>query len=289
MLVCEMRKPRGAHHGSRLRRRVRRATVALLLGALALGVTSGSAAAEAGFTDVLGDGRGAPDILSAAVSHDADGVFTFIVLAFGGVVPPDDVRVTLLLDTDRNPATGSDGSDYAFQMDFSDNTHVVGRWDGSNFVSFDAPTAAVRWTAISLMFTINRSDLGGAGGFDFWIRSHRGALGSGQTDDAPDTGTWSYTASAPEIAKIRYPSTLKAQTGKVLDARGVRLQLSDGTVVVPERLVCRLTAAGAALRELRGGCRWQIPNRLKGRTIVLTLAARFGDDELSVTRRLTVR
>ena len=273
----------------RLRGRGRLTTIGLVLAVLALAASPGVAKAEPSFTDGLGDGRGAPDIMSAAVSNDAKGEFTIMVLAFV-VAPPDDVRVTVILDTDRNTATGSDGFDYAFQYDASNNTHAVGRWDGTTFAFVDAPTAAVNWTALSVMFTINRSDLGGTNGFDFWIRSHRGASDSGQFDDAPNDGTWGYTyAAPPEIAKLTYPSTLTPRAGKLFDARQVQLQLSDGTSVAPQRLTCRLTAGGVVVKQLRGGCRWQIPKRLKGKTVVMTLVAGYGEAELRVTKRLVVR
>jgi hypothetical protein len=273
--------------------------IRLLRGAIATSVLTlltvaaaspGGATTNANFTDAPGDGRGAPDILNVTVTNDAKGEITFLVFVFGNIAPPADASVTLVLDTDQNEATGSDGFDYAFQFYARNNAHAVGRWDGTQFTVVDAPTSAVTWTALTATFTINRSDLGGTTGFDFWVRSTRGAPGSNEFDDAPNDGTWSYTlATAPEIAKATFPAVLKARVGKVLDARGVRLQLSDGATVAPESLTCRLTAGRAVLKPLAGGCRWRIAKRLKGRTVVLTVVARYGDDELKVTRRLVVR
>jgi hypothetical protein len=273
--------------GSRLARAVA-ATLFLLV--MLAAASPGVARTNADFADASGDGLGAPDILNVSVTNDANGRITFLVFVFGNIAPPADASVTLVLDTDRNRATGSDGFDYAFQFYARSNEHAVGRWDGTQFAIVDAPTSAVTWSALSATFTINRSDLGGTTGFDFWVRSTRGAPGSDEFDDAPNDGAWSYALStAPAIAKATFSSALKARVGKVLDARGVRLQLSDGTTVAPKSLTCRLSAGRTVLKQLPGGCRWRIVKGLKGRTVVLTVVARYGGDELRVTRRLVVR
>jgi hypothetical protein len=65
--------------------------------------------------------------------------------------------------------------------------------------------------------------------------------------------------------------------------------LSDNTTVRPETLTCRLTEGRTVLKPLRGGCRWRIAKTLKGRTLVLTILARHGGEDLRATRRLAVR
>lgn len=279
--------------GRSTRRRAAKAAIGVFAAAaLALAAASaGGAQAPGDLVDRRGDSKGdAPDIVGVAVSNDAKGELSVAVLFLGGsiVAPPADVRVTLVLDTDKNAATGSNGFDYAFQFDALENTHGVGKWDGTQFSLVDAPSAAVTWTAISLIFTINRSDLGGTSAFDFWVRSHYGPNESGQTDDAPDDGVWSFTFAAPKASKLTL-STLRPRAGKVLDARGARLQLTDGSSIAPERLTCRLTAGRAVVKPLAGGCRWRLPQRLKGKTVVLTLVAAYGDSELRLTRRAVVR
>jgi hypothetical protein len=264
---------------------------AALIALLTLAAASPSAArTSADFSDGPGDGNGAPDILIVSVENDTGGEITFTVLVLGNIAPPADAQVTLVLDTDRNRTTGSEGFDYALQFDARSNQHALGKWDGTQFPIVDAPTSAVNWTGVSVTFSINRSDLGGTNGFDFYIRSTSGGPASDRFDDAPNEGTWSYTlAAAPEIVRAVYPSTLRARPGKVLDARGVRVRLSDGTTVRPETLTCRLTVGRTVLKPLRGGCRWRIAKTLKGRTVVLTIVAGHGDDELRATRRLVVR
>ena len=272
-------------------RRFGAAKAAILLAVLTLAAAAPSGAGtNADFSDGRGDSLGAPDILTLTVTNDARGAITFMVFVLGVIAPPADAQLTLVLDTDRSTTTGSDGFDYAFQFDARSNQHAVGRWDGTQFAIVDAPTSAVTWTALTATFTINRSDLADTTGFDFWVRSTTGGPASDRLDDAPNEGTWRYTlATAPEIVKAMYPSTLKAQAGKIMDARGVRVQLSDGTTVKPETLTCRLTAGRTILKPLRGGCRWRVAKTLKGRRVVLTLVARYGGDELTATRRLTVR
>jgi hypothetical protein len=270
--------------------RKRTAAAVVVSTVLALVAASAGGAQGGDLVDRLGDANGAPDILSVIPSNDAKGELRVNVFFLGGslVSPPADVRVTLVLDTDKNEATGSDGFDYAFQYDARENSHAVGKWDGTQFTLVEAPSAAVTWSPLTVEFKVNRSDLGGTNAFDFWVRSHLGASGSGQVDDAPDEGVWSYAFVAPKASKVTL-STLKPRAGKLLDARGARLQLTDGSSVVPERLECRLTSGRAVVKPLRGGCRWQIPRRLKGRTVVLTLVAGYGENELRLTRRAVVR
>ena len=196
------------------------------------------------------------------MSNRANGdLSVFVVFLGGGVVSPgEDVQTTLVLDTDKNEATGSDGFDYALQYDARDNTHAVGRWDGSQFALVEAPSAEVNWTALTVQFTINRGDLGGTTAFDFFVRSHRGGPASGVFDDAPNDGVWSYEFSVPTIAKMASPQTTRPRVGRVLDLRGARFQLSDGTIVAPERLTCRLVGGRAVLKPLVGGCRGEFPS-----------------------------
>jgi hypothetical protein len=262
----------------------------LLLTVIALATASASAARqEASFSDSVGDGNGAPDIVSVSVDNDARGNVTVLVFFLGAVAPPADVQVTLVLDTDQNTSTGSNGFDYAFQYDARDNTHAVGRWDGTRFAIVDAPTSTVQWTALTVAFAINQTDLGGTSGFDFWIRAQQEPPNSDKIDDAPNDGTWSYTFATVRPARVFFPATLAARAGKVFDARAVRLQMTDGTRVAAERLTCRLSAAGAPLKALAGGCRWRIPGRLRGKPVVLTVVAAYGDAELRATKRLVVR
>jgi hypothetical protein len=110
----------------------------------------------------------------------------------------------------------------------------------SFFAIFDAPTATVNWSGLTVEFSINRRDLGGTSGFDFWIRSHQNPPDSDLIDDAPNDGTWTYELTAgARAARVLLPATLKPRAGKVLDARAVRVQLSDGTRVAAARLTCR--------------------------------------------------
>jgi hypothetical protein len=98
--------------------------VAAVVAALAAAPASG-ARADAEFRDARGDGRGSPDIWNVSVSNDAKGEITFFVLVLGNVAPPADASITLVLDTDRNEATGSDGFNYVFQYYAASNQQAV--------------------------------------------------------------------------------------------------------------------------------------------------------------------
>lgn len=260
-----------------------------VLAAVTLAVpSSGTSTVAASFADAVGDAGGAPDIVTVNVTNNARGDLNVLVFFLGAVAPPADVQVTLVLDTDRNQATGSRGADYVFQFDALENTHGVGRWDGAQFAIVGAPTAEVAWSGLTVSFEINRSDLGGTNGFDFWIRAHQSPPDSDLIDDAPNEGTWTYELTTPQASRVVFPQTLKARAGKVFDARTVRVQLTDGTRAAAERLTCRLTSGGARLEQLAGGCRWRIPARLRGKPLVLAVVAAYGDAQLRATRRFIV-
>src|SRR5829696_7659344 len=212
----------------------RTAVLAPVTAALVLLVAS-SAGAAGSYRDAIGDGSGAPDITKVAVTSDAAGTITFDI----GIVDlpsPADVRTYLFLDTDRNGATGAPdtaGADYFFVVDESDDTFGFYRWNGSSGQT-------------NVRILVNRSELGGAGAFNFWART----LAGDTHDDAPDEGTWNYSLAAggPEIRGVllaKKPTLPKAGRAFTVTPTGVRLP-DDGRVALvprPERYSCRATLA----------------------------------------------
>jgi hypothetical protein len=103
------------------------------------------------------------------------------------------------MDTDRNPLTGSStGSEYVIDMDGATQTYGLARWNGA-WHGVAAPTLQASWSS-GPTIQVNRSDLGGTTGFNFWEAATWRSVSTGTTytDFAPDgAGTWSYTLVAP--------------------------------------------------------------------------------------------
>jgi hypothetical protein len=110
---------------------------AALLGALALAAPAAAAPAEqaaldaAAFNDAAGDSGAAPDITNVAVGNDVvAGPIVFWVARANRLddLVGDEV-VFLLVDADRNPATGDqDGVEYVIGVDAE--SVWIDRWDG---------------------------------------------------------------------------------------------------------------------------------------------------------------
>lgn len=163
------------------------------------------------FTDPAGDANGAPDIQRIDVSNDDGGTVNFRVQV-DAVQKPSDTRVYIFLDTDRNVSTGSaalDGVDYILAADESDNSFDIGRWDGAHWVDAPHATVAVNSDSTGWNFSVNKSELGGTDGFDFWVRTRFGDVSLDKEDTAPENGTFRYMFGASATSP---PSTTPATT-----------------------------------------------------------------------------
>jgi hypothetical protein len=124
---------------------------ALLVGVpAALGGSARSATNSQNFADSVGENANAPDITSIAVSNDDAGMITFQVNISNRPQLTQDMFILILLDTDKNPATGSadfGGADY---MSSSIPGLSLFQWNGTDFVpaahiatfAYAAPTGA---------------------------------------------------------------------------------------------------------------------------------------------------
>src|SRR5437764_551986 len=73
-----------------------------------------------------------------------------------------------------------------------------------------------------LLLPVNRSELGGTGAFNFYVRTLQGDYAVGHFDDAPDGGVWGYTLSggvaAPPTTTTTTTSTVAAVTAPTIAA-----------------------------------------------------------------------
>lgn len=232
--------------------------VAIVL--LALAAASAHAASAdiqpQGFTDPAGDNGTAPDITALAVTNDASGQYEFDV-AFGSDYG-DKAQLFLYLDTDRNTSTGDtqqDGADYLVYDDHSSHSFEVDSWGGTDWTATNDSTASFTIASDnrSLQISINKSDLGGADSFNFFVASVDGAstADTGYFDDAPSgSGTFVYQLQQPLSLSIAGTTTLLRKKTHRLTV-GIAVKRSDTNALVGGEdgtLACAATGGKARLK-----------------------------------------
>lgn len=259
--------------------------------ALAVAVAALGGAAHAGtsratvgtYGDRTGDSGSAPDISGVTIASSPEGQILFRIGANLASAP--DGWTILMLDTDVNEATGEPdtlGADFMFEVNEIDRSYWFGRWNGTDWE--DAPYATVRVTVGSAGVTIsvNRSELGDTGEFNFWARTGSGELVDGRFDDAPDDGTWNYALAAggPNVEAVlvatRPSGGPKAGRPFTVAPAGLRVKSNGGPAVLPrpDSYRCRAVLAGRTLAGTgTGGCTWRIARtaRRKQLRVVVTV------------------
>jgi hypothetical protein len=143
------------------------------------------------YTDPTGDSQSAPDVTTVTVSNDAAGNTTFrVTIANRPALAPDDA-VLIWLDSDRNPSTGSYGTDYVVAIAASGSELL--KWDGTDFVRYQHGPFSGSFSAGVATFIVNRVDIGNPASFDFWAGGSNGTGATFVFDSAPDQGLWTYT------------------------------------------------------------------------------------------------
>jgi hypothetical protein len=243
----------------------------LLLGAIIvlLLVGTSDAGAAGTFTDPAGDAvGGATDITQVAVSNDFDGNITFALTTNRSAFTSDDLLV-IVLDTDKNQATGTKSIDYAIVTNSTGATLVRGT--GTGFTPVAAPTLLSANSGMTI--TVNRSDLGGTTGFAFALVS---SLRSNTTvgDSAPDTGSWTYDLDLKPVLDTlaAHFSPAKPKAGKVFRLAGTTLRLENGTIVKADSISCAARLNG---KRLAGRCSWRIPASARGKRLTVFLTAHY--------------
>ena len=245
-------------------------------------LVASSAGAAGSYTDPTGDNNGAPDISNVVVTNDAGGTITFDI----GIVDlpsPAEVGTLLFLDTDQNSATGAPGlagADYVFVVDESDQSYGFYRWNGSDWAG-DTPSSTVRVSSghTNVHIVVNKSELGGAGAFNFWA----GTLAGEARDEAPDDRTWNYALAAggPDIRGVLVTKKpLLPKAGGTFSVTPVGLRLASasgiGALPQPDSYTCRATLGGKPFQGTGiGRCTWKLPKTTRGRTFAVTVTVRY--------------
>jgi len=236
------------------------------------------------------------------VTSDANGLLTFVIRA-DGFVDGGDLRTYVVLDTDANAATGAPetfGADYLFVVDESDNTYYFFRWDGADWNS-EIPSSTVfvaSGTAAGVRISVNRSELGNTGAFNFWTRTRLGPNDSTTVDDAPDLGTWNYTIAAggPEIRGVLVTTKPglgpKASGAFTVLPVGLRLPNQEAPAILPppDSYTCKAKLGSKPLSGAgKGGCTWKLARSAKGKRLIVTLTVTYQGASLPVKLTYKVR
>ena len=148
-------------------------------------------------TDLTGDATGgSPDITQVTATNDASGLITIRITTVAPITSTSLVGVDL--DTDGNPATGLNGTEYSLLGDTTGFGLL--KWDGSNFVDAPAPSMGMSISGNVVEFRINRADIGNVTRFGFvaFTVNFDAADKYLGEDDAPDGGESLYTLTLPQ-------------------------------------------------------------------------------------------
>jgi hypothetical protein len=269
--------------------------VTLLAAAVALG--------DARFTDPAGDGGTAADITAVSVAHDASGNLTFAVTTNQPTLPTGHV-LTFYFDADESSSTG--GAGVEFLLTFGESGWEFDRWNGTEFVDAAASTASAVYSNGVLTFKLNKSDLGGANTFVFYVVSYQydedGEVVA--SDDAPDGNeVYEYTLIAPLPAPK--PLTLRASAPVTVPAAPVHAKafavrvavtrgdtsgaLASGVVTCKASVAFKPLRAAGSLRAGRAGCAMVIPRTAKGKRLRGTIKVTFRNASVTKSFNYLIR
>ena len=267
---------------------------ALVASALALGSTS-TARADADFADSAGDNSGAPDISDVSVMNDSFGKISFVLALADGKDLQADGEITIVIDSDRDPETGDGGGwDYLLIANGADRSWSLAHWEVEDF-NWDAPSSTVQVRLVKglAVLSINRSDLGNIGAFDFFISSAKldgdEAIAS---DTAPEgSDYWSYSLVEKRLSLVTGPVARAPKIAKAGKSYGIGFVVarSDSPEAITEATVkCRATIAGKVVAakglfvrpagEITDGvaaCRLKLPKTAKGKKVQLKVTVTY--------------
>jgi hypothetical protein len=279
---------------------------ALAASALALG-SSSTARADADFADSAGDGSGAPDLSKVSVMNDSFGKISFVLALADGKDLQADGEITVVIDSDRDPETGDDGGwDYLLIANGADRSWSLAHWEGEDF-NWDArsSTAQVRLIEGFAVLSINRSDLGNSGAFDFFISSAKLDGNEAVASDAAPEGSdyWSYSLVEKRLSLVTGPVARVPKTAKAGKSYGVGFVVarSDSPEAITEAAVkCRARVGGKVVAakglfvrpagQITDGvatCQLKLPKTAKGKTVQLKVTVTFNG--VSSTRTSSTR
>lgn len=290
---------------------------AAAFGALPSGTASPSAIAAntTTYTDSTGEDPAAPDITTIVVSNDDAGMISFRVNVPNRPTLGQDMLADLFVDTDNNPATGSQdipGIDYVIELARGEIN--LFKWDGTNFTRrFGDPSAVTLAFSYQggVTIRISAAELGSTTRFNFLVTVESGIVVDPVTGDLDFTnavgdaapgggaGFFNYVVNIakPTLVVRRLTTTPAAApvAGKLFTMRLITARSDTGAVIQNGRVTCVGRAGTTRLRaqaaQVTGGaavCSWRIPKGAKGKTFRGSVAVTFEglNASRSVSRRI---
>ena len=261
----------------------------------AAAVLAAAAGANSGtFTDPAGDAGGAPDITTVAVNDSASGLLQFSATVTGLSVNTP-TTFGLLLDTDRNVATGMTGGfEYAvFLMHDADGgVYSLMHWTGTTLQNLNSPSLALSVSGDAYTFSIAKAELGSPTSFNWGVLAAATDSQGNITamDRAPDGGNWIYELSAatpPTVVVqpvIGVPATVpaKPKAGKQFTVSFPVTRSDNGAPLTTGTMICDPSVNGKVIthREsfVNGNARlaFTIPKTAKSKTLKVQVTIKVG-------------
>jgi hypothetical protein len=243
------------------------------------------------------------DLLQVRVSNTDAGAITFDA-AFNDDYGPTEPRgsasdLFLLLDADRNPATGLREDGYGFEYQLSVQP------DGATLSHWSKRTSEFRYRARAggtvspygnIRFSVDRHQLGDTNGFAFELEAWMVAQGNATGDSAPDRpGFFPVKIALSRLRPSLRVSPAQPRPGGPLSAslalrvEGTKQFLASGRVLCVASIGARrLTGNPGAFVGRRARCFWHVPLRSKGKIVSGSVAVAVAPKAL-VSRRFTMR
>jgi hypothetical protein len=278
------------------RRFITLASMALLALTIATGATATHAALApvTEFTDAAGDSGTAADITTVDVTNDDLGQYLVdvgLAAPYGGAD-----GMSLYLDTDMNAATGdphAGGAEYLIIDDNAANSFFFLTWNGTSWI--DSPTNATVKDAVStdqkdVLLSVNKSEIGNATGFNFFVVSSEGDGSDGHWDTAPEgTAVWPYKLQNVLKLSLVAAKSFAVKAGGTWNVAVIVGRSDTGGTVGPEgTLVCSATSGSTKLKLdghsfVSGGsgkptaavCSFKVPAKLKHKVLHATVTVSY--------------
>lgn len=266
-------------------------------------LTATQAAADAAFDDPVADQVNtvdlvAPDITNVQVSNARNGLITIRVTIGNFEALPPHSAIVLLIDLDRNMATGDLGFENAvsFRVDPAGQTVLTfERWDEAAFRLVEVPASGFTSTFSAGVYTLTmpRSVLANTVRFSFglYAAAFDPAEMAPAVDSAPNTELWSYDLvglPGPRLTTQRLVvRPAQPVAGRTFVVQAAVRRSDSGESVTAGKVTCTARIAGAKARAIGGfsgglaRCVVTVPRTAKGKTLRGTLAVRAEGASLS--------
>jgi hypothetical protein len=261
----------------------RRVRAFVILAIVAAAVIPAVASADGGYwTDPTSDSGTAADIIDVGVVNASDGRMAFAIqMNNDHVITLNDVY-QLMIDSDPNGGSAT-GADYQIQFQLPQVTSRPGwiaHWDGNGFVPVQSQAEFGCCGKGTWVVVINKSEVGSPGWFKFWaVTGTRD--GAAATDRAPDSGAYADTLVSVSAVTFHVTPGSSVRPGKNVSAT-VTVKLSDATTASPDSVTCKAKLSGKPLPS-SGTCAWRVPKSARGKTITISVAATYRDQQYTDT------